>query len=103
MRRIKNGKIYDTDTATRICHTGNSLSASDFNFDVSSLYVTRRGGFFISGHGGAMSRFAFSNGHGHVGSSDIIVLSEGEALAEAERHAESDTIEEYFPGILEEA
>jgi hypothetical protein len=50
-----------------------------------------------------MSRFAFSNGHGHVGSSDIIVLSEGEALAEAERHADSDTIEEYFPGILEEA
>ena len=103
MRRIKDGKIYDTDTATRICCTGNGLSASDFGFEDSDLYVTRRGGYFVSGRGGAMSRFAFSSGDGYVGSSDVIVLSAGEALAEAERHADADTVEKYFPDMLEEA
>ena len=103
MRRIKNGRIYDTDTATLICCTGNGLSGSDFGFEDSGLYVTRRGGYFVSGRGGAMSRFAFSNGDGYVGSSDIIVLSAPEALAEAERHADADIIEEHFPDMLEEA
>ena len=103
MRRIKGGKIYDTNTATCICGTGNSLSTTDFGFEDSGLYVTRRGGYFVSGRGGAMSRFAFSNGDGYVGSSDIIVLSAPEALAEAERHADADTVEKYFPDMLEEA
>ena len=103
MRRIKGGKIYDTNTATCICGTGNGLSGSDFGFEDSGLYVTKRGGFFISGRGGASSRFAVSNGDGYVGSSDIIVLSAPEALAEAERHADADTVEKYFPDMLEEA
>jgi|TARA_Y100000310_G_scaffold48876_1_gene45186 hypothetical protein len=50
-----------------------------------------------------MSRFAFSNGDGYVGSSDIIVLSAPEALAEAERHADADTIVKHFSGMVEEA
>lgn len=65
--------------------------------------MTRRGGYFVSGRGGASSRFAFSSGDGYVGSSDIIVLSASEALAEAECHADADIIEEHFPGMLEEA
>jgi len=103
MRRIKDGKIYDTDTATRICGTGNSLSTTDFGFEDSGLYVTKRGGYFISGRGGASSRFAFSDGDGYVGSSGVIVLSASEALAEAEYHDDADTIEVQFPGMLEEA
>tara|TARA_R110002020_G_scaffold119835_2_gene273287 strand:+ start:2217 stop:2528 length:312 start_codon:yes stop_codon:yes gene_type:complete len=103
MRRIKGGKIYDTNTATCICGTGNGLSGSDFRFEDSGLYVTKRGGYFVSGRGGAMSRFAFSSGDGYVGSSDIIVLSAGEALAEAECHADADTVEKYFSGMVEEA
>jgi hypothetical protein len=103
MRRIKDGRIYDTNTATRICGTGNSLSRSDFGFEDSDLYVTRHGRHFISGRGGASSRFASSDGDGYVGSSDIIVLSASEALAEAERRADAGTIEEHFPGMLEEA
>jgi hypothetical protein len=101
MKQIINGKAYNTVTATEICDAGNALSSQDFGFERSELYVTRKGAYFVAGRGGPMSRFSRNTGNGWTGGEGIIPLSRQDALAEAEEHASSKVIEEFFSDILE--
>lgn len=100
MKRVINGKVYNTETATEICDTGSNggISQSDFNYEDSYLYVTKKGNFFIAGEGGAMSRFSSSCGqNSYCGGEGIVVVSREEALELAERaEMDPDEIAEYF-------
>ena len=58
IRRVINGKNYDTDTASKVAtikHCGNGYD--DFNFESTGLYLTKKGAWFIAGEGGAMTRW----------------------------------------------
>ena len=57
MKKIIDGKIYNTDTATFI---GNHQHATwgDFQFEDTDLYRTPKGAFFVQGTGGAYSRWS---------------------------------------------
>ena len=103
MKQIISGKTYNTDTAEFVCDTSNSLRQSDYGHENSALYVTKKGAFFIAGLGGPLTRFKRDTGNGWSDGEGIIPLSRQEALAVAEEHASSDTIEEFFSDILEEA
>ena len=103
MKRIINGKTYNTETATLICNTSNEYSSSDFKFEDSELFVTKKGAYFIAGKGGCLSRFAHSVFNGWVGSNGIIPISRENALAECERHGSIDDIEEFFADMVEDA
>tara|TARA_Y100000588_G_C14075300_1_gene847636 strand:- start:569 stop:883 length:315 start_codon:yes stop_codon:yes gene_type:complete len=104
MKQIINGKTYNTDTATLICDTcSHTYSQSDFAYEDSSLYVTKKGAYFIAGKGGPMSRFAYDTGNGTTGGSGIVTVSREEALSLAERHGNSDIIEQHFADMIEEA
>jgi len=94
--RVIAGKRYNTNTATEICFYDNGLNGSDFHFERSGLYVTKSGTFFIAGEGGACSRWSSRDGNNYCNGKGVIVVSEGEALAFAEKHAESDVISQFF-------
>jgi len=106
MKRIINGKTYNTETAEIICNTGNDEYSSDFRYERSDLFVTRKGAYFIAGNGGALSRFAAPYGNnGWQGDAGIIPLSRDEAFAEIQRCAgyDADLITKYFGDMVMEA
>ena len=59
MRRIVNGRAYNTDTATRIARDDGGRGREGY-FEI--LYQTRNGAFFLAGAGGEASPWARPNG-----------------------------------------
>ncbi len=103
MRKIIDGKAYDTTTATVVCDISPSgFSRGDFEYEESYLYKSPRGRFFIAGTGGPMSRWAQAEGqNGRRGGSGIEVLDEAEARGFCERHGSAEEFEAAF-GVPEE-
>ena len=97
MKQVINGKTYNTDTATEIANYDNGLGGSDFRHCDESLYVTKKGNYFIAGVGGPLSRWAQPCGNMTSGGSGIIAYSNSEALDWCESHdVDADVICKYF-------
>lgn len=54
MKKIINGKKYDTETAGLICEHDNGRSWTDFYFYKECLYKKKTGEFFIHEEGGLL-------------------------------------------------
>jgi len=104
MKKIIEGKIYNTEIAEMIADWDIGLSSSDFNNCSEKLYRTKNGAWFIAGSGGAMSSYSRSCGNNSwSGGSDIISLTSDEAIEWLEEHDEIDALETYFKNELTEA
>ena len=103
MKKIIDGKRYDTETADDIADWGNGLGCTDFRNINESLYRTKNGAWFLAGSGGAMTRYSVSNGNMSSGGSDIIVLTDDEARRWLEDHDYNDTLETYFSDQISDA
>ena len=103
MKKVIDGKTYNTETATKIDYSDNGLSASDFHNWDETLYKTQKGRFFLKYRGGGLSRWAVSVGNnGRTGSEGLAALTGAEALAWCERNqVDADLIAQHFE--LEEA
>ena len=102
MKKIINGKKYDTSTALRIGNFWNGLSDGDFSSLSETLYKKKTGEFFLHGEGGAMSRYSRSVGQNTwSGGSAIVPISAEEAKEWAEANLSSDEYETAF-GQVEE-
>lgn len=102
MKKIINGKKYDTDTAKLIGSDGNGLAYSDFRWMHEELYRKRTGEYFLFGEGGPMTGYAETSADGWSGSGEsIIPLSEEKDRKWAEKHLTADEYEEAF-GAVEE-
>lgn len=93
MKKILNGKLYNTDTAKLI--GGYSYGTPrDFKYIAEDLYKKKTGEFFIAGEGGAMTEYFRQTGqNSYSGGEDIFPLTEKEAREWAEEHL---TAEEYI-------
>ena len=100
-RKIINGKMYNTETATEVAYNGFSYP-SDFHYFEETLYQKKTGEFFIYGEGGPLShyRVAVDTG-GWTGGEDFRPISIEEAKTFVEKHASVDTYIELF-GEVEE-
>ena len=88
MKKVIDGKVYNTETATEIEEYWNGFSTSDFKYCCETLYKTKRGNFFLCGKGGAMSKYSEScSGNCRCGGEGIIPLTLEEAKAWVEAHA----------------
>ena len=97
MKRIINGKLYNTDTAKEIGVWSNNYNYGDFAYCSETLYRKRTGEFFLYGHSGAMSKYAKSCGQNSwSGGEDITPLTEAEAKKWAEKHLDADEYIEIF-------
>lgn len=99
MRRIIDGKAYNTETADKLCEYWNGRHCSDATYESTDLYRTKKGVYFLSGAGGGLSRWALENGGDGGG---LIVISESAARKFFEEHGDADDYEEVF-GEVEEA
>lgn len=101
MKKIINGKKYDTDTAELLSQWDNGLYGNDFNSCSEDLYKKKTGEFFLHVEGGANSKYSKSSGNSSCGSSDIIPMTETEAKEWFEAKGDADKYEEIF-GEVEE-
>jgi hypothetical protein len=100
MKKIINGKKYDTDTAKSMLSWSNDRT--DFSYCHEELYRKKTGGFFLYGSGGPMSKYTKSCGDNcWSGAEEIIPLTEVEARKWAEEHGDADDYEAIF-GEVEE-
>ena len=97
MRKIINGKMYDTHTAKRCASRDSNLSQSDFHYFSEHLYVKKTGEFFIYGCGGAMPSYAINRMYGEK----ITPITEEEAKKWMAEYGDVDKYIELF-GQVEE-
>jgi hypothetical protein len=103
MKTTINHLTYNTETAEEIASDSHGYS-SDFNHWEETLYKTKNGNYFLHGKGGAMSRYSEACGNNsYCGGSEIIPMTEEEALAWCEEHDCQDAIEEHFKHMIQEA
>ena len=104
MKRIIDGKRYDTETADHIAQASASCPVNDFNHWEENLYRTKSGRFFLVGEGGPMTGYARSCGQNQwTGGSDLQPLTDDEARSWLERHKHTEALEEFFADLIEEA
>jgi hypothetical protein len=97
MKRVIDGKRYDSDNAVKVCDIWEG-SRSDFTHLDCTLYQTKRSkAFFLAGRGGAMTRFSHTCQDGSVcGGEKIIPLAVSEARLYVEKYGKPETVEEFF-------
>ena len=103
MKKVIEGKVYNTETAEEIHSWSNHYPSSDFKACSESLYRTKKGAFFIAGSGGPLSSYAVPCGSGYGGGDGIRPITREEALEWLESHDGGDAIEEHFSDMIEEA
>jgi hypothetical protein len=97
MKKVIDGKMYNTDTATAIANWDNGYGRGDFKWCDEDLFVTKKGAYFVWGQGGALSRWSESCSDGERGGSGIKVLTANEAREWCETHdVDADFIAEHF-------
>ena len=97
MKKIINGRLYDTDKAA---YLGYDLYAGprDFEYWREELYKKRTGEFFLYGQGGPASKYAVASvtGSGWDGGEKIIPLAYDKARQWAEDHLSAEAYGEIF-------
>ena len=96
MKKIINGKRYDTETAEEIGFWRTERSVTDFSYCEETLYRKRTREFFLYGEGGPSSPYAIEL-YGMMGAGEAIVpLTEDEAKTWVEQKLDADTYEALF-------
>ena len=103
MKKIINGKVYDTNSANNVGGWANNRSVTDFDYCSETLYRKRTGEFFLYGEGGAMSKYSVSRGNNSWSGGEMIIpLSYEAAQKWAEKHLSGDDYESIFGEVDED-
>ena len=94
MKKIIEGRAYDTKTARILGEWSNDLPPSDFRYHAKTLYQTPRGAYFMHVSGGYLTKLR--------GSELIVVMSTYGAKFWAETYLTAAEYEAAF-GAVEEA
>lgn len=102
MKKIINGKQYNTTTAQQIGSNSRGLPG-ELDYWIETLYSKRTGEYFLHGEGGAGSRYATSLGNNNWGYGErIIPLSYDQAKQWAEEHLVAEDYESEFGVITDD-
>lgn len=104
MKKIINGKSYDTETARKVYLTSHGgQSFRDFNYYVETLYCKRTGEYFLHGEGGPASKYAeFVDYNTRTGGERIMPMTLDEAKQWAEAEMDGEDYEKEF-GTVDES
>ena len=102
MRKIIDGKSYDTGTAREVGSWDNGCFANDFHHESETLHRKKTGEYFLHGEGGPMSRYAEARGTSSwVGGERIMPLSWDDARRWAEERLDAGEYEAEFGEVDE--
>jgi hypothetical protein len=96
MKKIINGKTYNTNTATIIGGWDNGYNVNDFDYCAETLYKNRHG-YFLVGESGARGPYAVETGNGWSrGGEEILPMEKSEARVWAKETIEADDFAREF-------
>lgn len=102
MKKIINGKMYNTETAKFLGSYHGGGNQRNFNYFEENLYIKKTGEYFIEGWGNANSKYReYYDDNNWGGGEEIIPLTEAEAEEWVMKHLTADEFEEIF-GEVEE-
>ena len=90
MRKIINGKAYDTNTAKLLASRDNGVSPTDFSYTSEELYIKRTGEYFLYGESNANGKYARMEYGMYCGGKNITPLTKEQAMAWCEKYANDD-------------
>ena len=97
MKKIINGKVYDTETAKKVASWYSNYARNDFHYYEEELYQKKTGEFFLYGEGNAASPYSKSCGQNEwCGGERIEPLTFKEAQKWAEEHLDGEDYCEIF-------
>ena len=103
MKKIINGKVYDTETAKELGSWSNMADYGNFSQFSEALYRKKTGEFFLYGEGGPMTKYAVAEGsNSWRGGSRIMPMSFQEAREWAEEHLSGEEYEAIFGEVVED-
>lgn len=102
MKKIINGRLYDTNTAKALGNWSNGGTWRDFEHKEETLYRKKTGEFFLYGEGGPSTNYAERVDNAWRGGERIMPLSFQEAREWAEEHLSGDEYEEIFGEVSED-
>ena len=102
MRKIIEGRTYNTETSREIGYWSNGLHGGDMGQCEETLYKNTKGAYFLYGEGGANSKYSSPAGDMRGPGADIVPLTTAAAQEWAEEHLTADEYEAEF-GECEEA
>lgn len=103
MKKIINGKLYNTDTARLVGEWSNAGGWQDLGHLEETLYQKKTGEFFLHGEGGPASKYAEQTGQNSwTGGEKIIPLSYETARQWAEDHLTADQYQAVFGEVAED-
>jgi hypothetical protein len=86
MRKIINGRTYNTATSKLIGSWTNGHYTNDFAYCSEDLYKNTKGAYFLAGEGGAYSKYATVRGDNRGWGEEITPLTQPKAAEWAEEH-----------------
>lgn len=102
MKKIINGKLYNTETAERIDNWENMNDYRNFNYFSETMYRKRTGEFFLHGEGGPASPYHERvDQNSYMGGERIRPLTPEEAREWAEEHMDADDYQRVFGEVSE--
>lgn len=99
MRKVINGKMYDTGTATLI--KGYSFAEGKSDYFCEQLYRKKNGEFYLYVEGGPCSKYRDEGLYAPIDNCDIIPKSEEEAKRWVAKHCSGDVYEQVFGPVPE--
>lgn len=102
MKKIIEGKLYDTNTAKEVGYKSNNKPYNDFDYVCETLYIKRTGEFFLHGDGGPMTKYAVYSGDNSWGGGEkIIPMTYETAKKWAEENLSADDYQAEFGEVTE--
>lgn len=102
MKKIINGKLYNTGTAEKVGLWSNGRSTRDFRCVYETLYRKKTGEYFLHGEGGAMTTYAENVGDMRGWGERIYPMTYDEARSWAENKLDADEYEAIFGEVAED-
>lgn len=103
MKKIINGKLYNTDTARQVGTWSNSADCNDLSWVEESLYQKKTGEFFLHGQGGPNTRYAQQLEASQWTSGETIsLISYDSARQWADDHLTADQYQAVFGEVAED-
>lgn len=97
MKKIINGRVYDTRTAKFLADFDNGCWDRSFELVAEELYIKRTGEYFLYGEGGVNTEYVQRCGYDHYcGGAAITPLTEAEARNWCAEYCSDEVFEEIF-------
>lgn len=102
MKRIIEGKRYDTETAEKLHSWDNGIYGNDFRTQDETLHKTAKGAYFVHGRSGPMGPYAREMGNSKCEGEVLFLVSPEEAFDWLVKHDGEEVAEKFFPDMVKD-